>query len=34
MERAIRVVECLKGPVVPVNICFDGGDALGVGAMM
>ena len=34
MERAIRVVEHLKGPVVPVNTCFCDDDSLDVGAMM
>jgi len=34
MEQALRVVECLNGPVVPVNICFDDDDLLDVGAMM
>ena len=34
MERATRVVECLKGPVVPVNTCFGDDDSLDVGAMM
>ncbi|MDE0684288.1 MAG: hypothetical protein OXI63_15330 [Candidatus Poribacteria bacterium] len=31
---AIRVVEHLKGPVVPVNTCFGDDDSLDVGAMM
>ncbi len=34
MERAIRVVEHLKGPVVPVNTCFGDADSLEVGAMV
>lgn len=33
MERVIRVLERLKGPVVPVNTCFDDDDSLDVGAM-
>ena len=33
MERAIRVVERLKGPIVPVNICFGDDDSLNVPAM-
>ena len=33
MERAIRVVERLKGPVVPVNICFGDDDSLDMRAM-
>ncbi len=33
MERAIRVVEQLKGPIVPINICFGDDDSLNVAAM-
>ena len=33
MERTIRVVKHLKGPVVPVNTCFGDDDSLDVGAM-
>ena len=33
MERAIRVVEHLKGPVVPVNTCFEDDDSLNIRAM-
>ena len=28
MEQAIRVYERLKGPVVPVNVCFTSDDSL------
>jgi dihydrodipicolinate synthase/N-acetylneuraminate lyase len=28
MERAIRVYERLKGPIVPVNLCFKSDDSL------
>ena len=30
MERAIRVVEQLKGPIVPINTCFGDDDSLNV----
>lgn len=33
MERAIRVYERLKGPVVPVNVCFNSDDSLDYVAM-
>ena len=33
MEQAIRVLEHLKGPVVPVNTCFGDDDSLDIGAM-
>ena len=33
MERATCVVERLKGPIVPVNICFEDDDSLNILAM-
>lgn len=33
MDRSIRVLERLKGPVVPINVCFDEDDALNYGAV-
>lgn len=33
MQRAVRVVERLKGPVVPFNICFDGDGEIDYAAM-
>jgi len=33
MNRAIRVVERLKGPVVPINVCFDKDDSVDYGAV-
>lgn len=33
MQRTVRVVERLKGPVVPLNICFDGDGEIDYEAM-
>lgn len=32
MEQAIRAVERLKGPIVPVNVCFTDDDAIDIAA--